>query len=960
MGRSKLFASQVEFEKHVKQKANVAHDGSSIFYPRSSSVNSSGNHNILSSTHSDSTAASVVRGDIIVGSGSTPKWTRLAVGATGSYLAGGTEPSWQTLNQAAVAGLTTSDGPTFDHLHITNNIVCSTFNTGAVVIDAVNPYLYFKDSDGASDEKIWDFWAGAAQLDFRAVNDAYGAANSWLIVNRTGYVVDKVKIGTLFNLGQPPAAGSTPTDCISLFAWDYAAGDTRFYVRGESGYSMIFGNQQIIGGTQSGGNLTLYSTSDATKGKIYLGGNSYYDEAARMLYINSASYGLYVNSTPASTNTVADVVYFRRDTTGTAAAGIGGRIGFLLEDASGTAENAASIDWVATDAAHGTESTDLKFYARTQGAAPAEVFRVQGYPQAWKLFSSVGTYTLSGYNLDCPTSFLIDSNPGYIKLFNNSAYYLKLWQSGGLGIHTDAAVTDEVFSVTGKTFVNGKVEINQQGLGAQFLNVYDSTMALTGENQPIFATNATLNNQGYSTYINMMTATRTGTVAASGAFHCLQLNVVDSSTSVLSAANGLLAIFSYVTCNNTGGATSHPDVWGQDIQVHIGASNTSQPNLITGLGVYCVFDATSDYETHNTIYGNCQAIAAYIGDNSNVRPLYGLSTTDPAAAQAVIFDGFGTNMGTVGLRIRDLNTDNCWGIYVEAGNDSANYAMVLKSDNGTTPFLKVRGDGHTILEGPKFVAKATGCDHGMTAYTETDNYFELSPISGGSAGGANLYGFSDTNATALLVAGVIGSDNPTDTLPAVAIDGAKKNGTGGQALGNDETVASFRNYGTQIIDIKGDGRMVFANQYFCSVYLGSAQLNLTDVTPTIVALDTEISGGDPSSDFNTSTYIYTAPVAGLYLVSASIRFNNVIADKDYVASIYVNTGSGLANHFSNFLHSSSAAGTAQLSVPVTGIVKLAAGNEVALYAYVNVGANTVDIYEGSTRTFMQIQLIMAL
>jgi hypothetical protein len=45
----------------------------------------------------------------------------VAVGATGEYLAGATGaiPSWATLNQAAVAGLTTTDGPSFDHLHLT-------------------------------------------------------------------------------------------------------------------------------------------------------------------------------------------------------------------------------------------------------------------------------------------------------------------------------------------------------------------------------------------------------------------------------------------------------------------------------------------------------------------------------------------------------------------------------------------------------------------------------------------------------------------------------------------------------------------------------------------------------------------------------------------------------------------------------------------------------------------------
>lgn len=43
-----------------------------------------------------------------------------AVGATGEYLKGNTGaiPSWATLNQAAVAGLTTADGPSFAHLHL--------------------------------------------------------------------------------------------------------------------------------------------------------------------------------------------------------------------------------------------------------------------------------------------------------------------------------------------------------------------------------------------------------------------------------------------------------------------------------------------------------------------------------------------------------------------------------------------------------------------------------------------------------------------------------------------------------------------------------------------------------------------------------------------------------------------------------------------------------------------------
>jgi hypothetical protein len=86
------------------------------------SASSVAGHAMLSASHTDSTAAAVVRGDIIIGSVAAPntKWTRLAVGAAGTYLAGSaTEPSWATLNQAAVAGLTTADGPSLDHLHLT-------------------------------------------------------------------------------------------------------------------------------------------------------------------------------------------------------------------------------------------------------------------------------------------------------------------------------------------------------------------------------------------------------------------------------------------------------------------------------------------------------------------------------------------------------------------------------------------------------------------------------------------------------------------------------------------------------------------------------------------------------------------------------------------------------------------------------------------------------------------------
>ena len=59
--------------------------------------NAGGSHAVLSATHTDTTAASVTRGDIITGQGAAPntKWTRLAVGTNGYYLkSDGTDVSW--------------------------------------------------------------------------------------------------------------------------------------------------------------------------------------------------------------------------------------------------------------------------------------------------------------------------------------------------------------------------------------------------------------------------------------------------------------------------------------------------------------------------------------------------------------------------------------------------------------------------------------------------------------------------------------------------------------------------------------------------------------------------------------------------------------------------------------------------------------------------------------------------
>jgi len=59
-------------------------------------------HNLLSTTHSDTEADTVVQGDLIVG-GATPTWERLALGASGTFLkSDGSNPSWLVLQASDI------------------------------------------------------------------------------------------------------------------------------------------------------------------------------------------------------------------------------------------------------------------------------------------------------------------------------------------------------------------------------------------------------------------------------------------------------------------------------------------------------------------------------------------------------------------------------------------------------------------------------------------------------------------------------------------------------------------------------------------------------------------------------------------------------------------------------------------------------------------------------------------
>ena len=128
------------------------------------------------------------------------------------------------------------------------------------------------------------------------------------------------------------------------------------------------------------------------------------------------------------------------------------------------------------------------------------------------------------------------------------------------------------------------------------------------------------------------------------------------------------------------------------------------------------------------------------------------------------------------------------------------------------------------------------------------------------------------------------------------------------------------------------------------------QENLVHGTATKVILDGEEY--DPGDNFNTSTYRFTAPVDGYYLINGSVLFTNVVADRYYMAIIYV-YGTDVAR---NYIHASL---TSFACAAVTTMQYLSAGQYIELYAQSNAGDNTVDILRGSKYTFLEVALMAA-
>jgi hypothetical protein len=204
--------------------------------PGKDGAGGSGPHTILSATHTDTVAAAVLRGAMMVGN-STPAWAEVVIGANGSlWWSNGTDPSW-TINPL-IAG------------YAAIGVVAAPANTTPGDLTAIRSFLT----------------GGGFSVGFQA--DPTLAANilyTWPIT--------------------PPTAGqvltaAAPIAGVSALSWGAGGGGTAI---GPTGFpddnafllSGRLGGQNAFGGFNSGEGILFNSTQDDVKGYITIGGTEF-------------------------------------------------------------------------------------------------------------------------------------------------------------------------------------------------------------------------------------------------------------------------------------------------------------------------------------------------------------------------------------------------------------------------------------------------------------------------------------------------------------------------------------------------------------------------------------------------------------------------------------------------------------------------------------------------------------
>lgn len=386
----------------------------------------------------------------------------------------------------------------------------------------------------------------------------------------------------------------------------------------------------------------------------------------------------------------------------------------------------------------------------------------------------------------------------------------------GLGTGTDNTVlilnaanqvtTDEIDSrVWGSTLVDG-------GGTAGYVTYWSDTNTLTGEAQLAISrggTNSTATPTagavayGTGTAYAFSSAGLAGQPLLSGGagtptFGTLGLTYGGTNADLSSLTTGELI---YMDGSGLAGSGALSGV--------LKGNGAAAPTAMTGITNYVT--RWTDSETLGT--------GVLYDDNTNV----GVGTTSPSSFKLEIAGSVGPSvndtydLGSAAQYWNDIYTDR---ICFDGGSDcmSSTNSDSMWTRTGTDVHLTNIGDNVGIgtdtpvakfdVRDGNFSLTNSNVSHGLTTIlSSTNSYGELGPING-NEGGLHIQGASDVAAaTGLSLRGIIGSADPTDTVAAVTLVGAKKNGTTIQDLGASETVLQIRNNATNLMTVLGNGNI---------------------------------------------------------------------------------------------------------------------------------------------------------
>lgn len=263
-------------------------------------------HAMLSTVHSDSTAAAVVRGDLLAGIGTTPKWARLAKGSQYAVLGqGADEPAWSGYLLTGTSG-----GKT--------NLAVTSGKT--LTLTAANDYNLTVPATGT-----------AALL---GVANAYANKATWTYTD-----------------------GGTTTDTALVFSHDVTASDhTAATFRGIQGFARLYGTKNYTGTSQGfQGGIVIYTTGTvgtASAADFYV----YNTSATTLTTVNALNLSIYNDNVSGVITTAAGLRIATPTNTGT----IGTTYGIIIANqVAGTQTNYPYAIFTGTGLVHLGDSVDL-------------------------------------------------------------------------------------------------------------------------------------------------------------------------------------------------------------------------------------------------------------------------------------------------------------------------------------------------------------------------------------------------------------------------------------------------------------------------------------------------------------------------------------------------------------------------------------------------------------------------